>query len=585
MDNLYAFVRGSGFQVILTDEAGVLLEVLGDKDVLEKTQRVQLCQGGDWSEPIKGTNAIGTAIVERRPVQVYAWEHYCQANQFLTCSACPIFDTDGEMLGVLDMSGDYHVANPHTLGMVVAAANAIENHLRLQKATHQLYNAYRYSNILLEHMSDGLISVDTRGLVTEINAKGAGIFGVDRNLVRGRHVSLIRNAASMILPVLKEGMHCENREIVIENKGRSISGSSAMLRDEEGGVIGAVAVFREHQRQAAGHFPAAHANSYTFDDVVGTSPAIVALKEWARMAAASPFTVLISGETGTGKELFAQAIHSASPRHNRPFVAINCAALPENLIESELFGYEEGSFTGARRGGQAGKFQIADGGTIFLDEIGDMSLAVQMRLLRVIQERKVLRIGSARESDVDVRIIAATHKDLRAAAERGDFRFDLYYRLNVLEIRIPPLRERTEDIPPLVMHLAERIASRFNRKSIPISAEFLDKAKLYHWPGNVRELENAIERAIIRAGDNCSLTADLFDFPGKPLALAATIMADALPLKDTERQSIAQALQSSNWNVRQTARKLGIGRNTLYRKLKKYGIAIPRSPLNSSPTR
>jgi sigma-54 dependent transcriptional regulator, acetoin dehydrogenase operon transcriptional activator AcoR len=573
MENLYAFVRGSGFQVILTDELGVLLEVLGDKDVLEKTQRVQLCPGGDWSEATKGTNAIGTAIVERKPVQVYASEHYCQANHFLTCSACPVFDVDGSMIGVLDMSGDYHVANPHTLGMVVAAVNAIENQLRLQKATSQLYNAYRYSNILLENMSDGLISIDTQGIVTEINAKGAEIFGVDRRLVRGRHVSRIHNADTMILPILTNAMQHEHGEIVVENMGRSLSGSSAILRDDSGGVLGAVAVFREHMPQITGHAPLPHAHSYTFDDILGSSPAIVALKEWARMAAASPFTVLISGETGTGKELFAQAIHNASPRRDRPFIALNCAALPESLIESELFGYEDGSFTGARKGGRAGKFQIADGGTIFLDEIGDMSLGVQMKLLRVIQERKVSRIGSACDADVDVRIIAATHKDLRAEAERGDFRFDLYYRLNVLEIRIPPLRERAEDIPALILHLADKIALRFNRRPIPVSEAFLEKAKQHTWPGNIRELENAIERAVIRGGEERGLTADLLEFPSEARPQDKPVGNELSSLKETERILIEQALLACKGNIRQTARKLGIGRNTLYRKMKEHGIS------------
>lgn len=577
MENLYAFVRGSGFQVVLTDETGILLEVLGDKEVLEKTQRVQLCQGGDWSEPVQGTNAIGTAIVEKKPVQVYAWEHYCQVNHFLTCSACPIFDVDGTLLGVLDMSGDYRVANAHTLGMVVAAVKAIESQLRLQKATRELYSAYRYSNTLLEHMSDGLISVDTQGIVTQINARGAEIFGVDRNLMRGKHVSQIHNADRIILPVLTDGERFENREIVIDNKGRSISGSSSMLRDDEGDVIGAVAVFREHKHQEASRLLPAHASSYTFDDIVGTSPVILALKEWARMAAASPFTVLISGETGTGKELFAQAIHNASPRRDRPFIAINCAALPENLIESELFGYEEGSFTGANKGGRAGKFQLADGGTIFLDEIGDMSLDVQRKLLRVIQERKISRIGSARESEVDVRIIAATHKDLRAEAERETFRFDLYYRLNVLEIRIPPLRERIEDIPLLVTRLAERIALRFNRKAIPVSDDFMEKAKQHSWPGNIRELENAIERAVIRAGEDGILTAELLDYPSKLPPHAAPASTSCGSLKETEHNLITQTLLSCNGNVRQAAHKLGIGRNTLYRKMKEQGIEVQRT--------
>src|SRR6185369_5826656 len=433
MDNLYNFVKGSGFQVVLTDEDGFLLEVLGDNEIVSRTQEVNLCPGGNWSEAVKGTNAIGTAIVEKRPVQIYAWEHYCRLHHFLTCSASPIFDPDGDMVGILDISGDYRVANAHTLGMVVAAVNAIENQLRLQRATNKLYMAYRYSNALLENMSDGLISINNNGIVTEINAKGGEIFGVNPALVKGRHVEQIYNARATILQVLSEGKEYEDREIIIEKMGKKIYSSASLLRDDAGGIIGAVAVFREmNNRQPAKRPTILHSHCYTFDDIIGESLAMVAHKQWAKLAAASSSTVLINGESGTGKELFAQAIHNASPRRDRQFIAINCAALPENLIESELFGYEEGTFTGAKRGGQAGKFELSDGGTIFLDEIGDMSLNVQAKLLRVIQEKTVARIGAVNEKHVDIRIISATHKNLQAEVQLGNFRQDLYYRLNVL---------------------------------------------------------------------------------------------------------------------------------------------------------
>ena len=383
MENLYNFVRGSGFEVILTDEEGVLLEVLGDMDIMGRTKRVQLCPGGNWSEASRGTNAIGTAIVEKRPVQIYAWEHYCQPNHFLTCSASPIFDVDGSILGALDLSGDYHLANPHTLGMVVAAVNAIEIQLRVQRMTNKLYRAYRYSNILLENMSDGLISIDNHGIVTELNARGAELLGVAPAVAKGCHVSGINDASPAILPILSDGVEHEEKQIVISRVGREIRSSASLLRDDNGTIIGAVAVLHEVGREPVRRLTSKRSKGYTFDDIVGKSPAITALKDSARMAAASPFTVLISGETGTGKELFAQAIHASSPRGDRPFIPINCGAIPEYLVESELFGYEDGAFTGARKGGKTGKFESADGGTIFLDEIGDMPLNAQMKLLRV----------------------------------------------------------------------------------------------------------------------------------------------------------------------------------------------------------
>lgn len=574
MDSLYNFVKGSGFQVVLTDEQGFLLEVLGDNEIVSRTKEVHLCPGGDWSESAKGTNAIGTAIVEKRPVQIYAWEHYCQSNHFLTCSASPIYDPEGEMVGILDISGDYRVANAHTLGMVVAAVNAIENQLRLHKATNKLYMAYRFSSTLLENMSDGLISINTNGIVTEINAKGAEILGVNPAQAKGRHVEQIYNARQTLMQVVTNGAEYEDREIIIEKLGKKIYSSGSLLRDDTGGIIGAVAVFREmNSRQQAKRPTVLHSYCYTFDDIIGESPAISAAKEWAKLAATSCSTVLINGESGTGKELFAQAIHNASPRKERQFIALNCAALPENLIESELFGYEEGTFTGAKKGGQAGKFEIADGGTIFLDEIGDMSLNVQSKLLRVIQEKKVARIGSATERPIDIRIIAATHKDLNAEVLNGNFRQDLYYRLNVLGIRLPSLRERVDDLPILTGHLAQKVAAKLNRTSVQVQDGFIRKIQSHSWPGNIRELENAIERAIIRAGGEGVLNAENLDFyshePPKPRAQPTQVKS----LKDAEKEIIVEAIAFFEGNIQKAAGRLGIGRNTLYRKMKEYGIS------------
>ncbi|GAB7025477.1 sigma-54-dependent Fis family transcriptional regulator [Geotalea toluenoxydans] len=578
MDNLYNFVKGSGFQVVLTDELGYLLEVLGDNEIVNRTRQVLLCPGGNWSESQQGTNAIGTAIVEKKPVQIYAWEHYCKSNHFLTCSAAPIFNPEGEAIGILDISGDYRVANAHTLGMVVAAVNAIENQLRLQKATDKLYTAYRYSNTLLENMSDGLISINNNGIITEMNAKAGEILGCNPALAKGRHVEKIYNARNTLLQVLSEGTEYEDREIIIEKLGRKIYSSATLLRDDAGGAIGAVAVFREmNNRQPVRRPTILQSHSYTFDNIIGASPAITAVKEWAKLAAASPSTVLVMGESGTGKELFAQAIHNASPRGDRQFIALNCAALPESLIESELFGYEEGTFTGARKGGQAGKFEIADGGTLFLDEIGDMSANVQAKLLRVIQEKKVSRIGSANERPVDIRIIAATHKDLAEEVHGGRFRQDLYYRLNVLEINIPPLRERREDLPVITAHLIEKMAAKLGRDVPAVGNGFMEKVVAYGWPGNIRELENAIERAVIRAGIGGLLTAELLEMQSaqavKP-EMPAPVVKEIRALREVECDMIVDALAFYQGNIQKAAAKLGIGRNTLYRKMKEFGISF-----------
>jgi two-component system, NtrC family, response regulator AtoC len=286
--------------------------------------------------------------------------------------------------------------------------------------------------------------------------------------------------------------------------------------------------------------------------------------------------VLISGESGTGKELVARAIHFRGPLAKSNFVAVDCGALVPTLMESELFGYEKGAFTGATKT-KAGLFQAANGGTIFLDEIGDISLSVQTKLLRVIQEKKVTRIGSARERAVDVRIIAATHKELSLEVQSGNFREDLYYRLNVLEMRVPPLRERMEDIPELARHLVDKIALRLNYKGLSVGDDFLHSLQSYSWPGNIRELENVIERAIIRARGAGVLHADLLDAKisnllGDDKKVSTLVVADIRRLTQIEREAVSEALTSCRGNILKASAQLGIGRNTLYRKIRKYNL-------------
>jgi PAS domain S-box-containing protein len=475
------------------------------------------------------------------------------------------------MVGTLDMSGDHRVANAHTLGMVVAAVGAIQNQLRLQKVTENLYVAYRYSNILLESMSDGLISIDNQGIITEMNPKGGQIFGLDPLVTKGRHVGQVFSSRPPVLRLLSDGVAYEDREIIINKAGKRIKSSASLLRDDRGQVIGAVAVFRE----AGLREPLKRLQScrYTFDDIIGDSPSITRLKERAKQAAAAPSTVLIHGESGTGKELFAQAIHYASPRSEQPFVAINCAALPENLIESELFGYEEGAFTGAKRGGQAGKFEIANGGTLFLDEIGDMPLSVQTKLLRVIQERKVARLGSTSEFQVDIRLIVATHKDLSKEMRQGRFREDLFYRLHVLDIRIPSLRERMEDVSVLVRHLAAKIAAKLQRNSMAIDDQFFSRLQAYTWPGNVRELENAIERAIVCAGKDDVLRSAHLELLTEEVARTESVPVELKSFKQTESDMIRQAIALFKGNIQKASAQLGISRNTMYRKMKEFGLS------------
>ncbi len=570
--NLYGFVKGTGYQIVLADSNGYVLEVIGDPEIVKKMRQVQLCPGGEWSEPHKGTNAIGTAIVEKKPLQIFAREHFCQPHHFLASAASPIFDPEGAMVGVLDITGDYKSFNANTLSIVVAAVSAIENQLRLHKTTSKLYVSYKFTNMLLEAVSDGVISCDSNGTVTQLNSFAAKLIGADPRYAIGKHIgSVIRKPAS-ILQVLATGVDYRDQEMVIEETGKKVSQTVSPLRDDTGRVIGVLSILKVHKEKQAGRRAGSLTAKYVFDDIIGESETMLVAKKWARIAAGSPSTVLLTGESGTGKELFAQAIHNGSARKDRPFIAINCAALPDTLIESELFGYEEGSFTGSKKGGQIGKFELANGGTIFLDEIGDIPLYTQVKLLRVIQEKKLSRIGSSGEISVDIRIVAATHKDLKEEVHKGNFRKDLYYRLNVITINIASLRERMDDLPLLNVHFVSKLSLKLGRKNISFSDDFTDRLKTYNWPGNIRELENAIERALNMLQDGGVLTPDLLLFDSPLPGRMEERVSEVKSLKDIEKDAIIHALNLYKGNILKVSAKLGVGRNTLYRKIKEYDI-------------
>lgn len=312
---------------------------------------------------------------------------------------------------------------------------------------------------------------------------------------------------------------------------------------------------------------------YTFDKIIGKSKNFVSIVEYAKKISDSTSTVLITGESGTGKEVFAQAIHNSSSRRDKVFIAVNCGAIPSNLIESELLGYEEGAFTGAKKGGNAGKFEMAHGGTIFLDEIGEMSLETQVRLLRVIEEGVVSRVGGSKQIPVDVRIIAATNKDLQEEVNKGNFRKDLFYRLNVIPLGLPPLRERKEDIPILVDYYMARISKKLNKKKFNIDNRVMKKFLEYEWPGNIRELENVIELIVnTEKIPDYILKIHKTSVVAKNKATESSINFESMKLEDVEKNHIIKVLKTFSGNISLAAKAMGIGRNTLYRKMEKYHI-------------
>lgn len=563
-------VVGDGFIVIVTDSEGYLLEVLGDPEVLARTSELNFVPGARWIEETVGTNAIGTSLKVKAPLQVWAEEHYCRLHHPWTCSAAPITGPEGKIIGVLNMTGPCNAVHAHTLGMVMAAARAIENDLRWEKASRELELRGNLLFSTFSSISEGLLTVDHKGCITQANAAAAELFGLTPEELQGKNVLRLVEQPTRLTRILKGGAGYSDLEcVLLTPKGRVLCTSTGQpISDPDGKVRGCVVTLRETRSvHRLAQRLAGHQARFTFADIIGCAPSMRAALDLARQAAATSSGVLIEGETGTGKEMVAQAIHNASNRARGPFVAINCGALPRELIESELFGYEGGTFTGAKREGRPGKFELADGGTIFLDEVGEMPLEMQVRFLRVLQEKKVTRLGGRDEIPVDVRVIAATNKDLAREVARGNFRSDLYYRLNIIDIRLPALRERPQDLLLLVEQLLQALRKKMGKKDLSLTPEVEAVFRDYTWPGNVRELENVLERAAHLAKGPIRLEHLPAVLTGKEEAAAGLAS-----LEQTEKEAILRALAVCGGNVSQTARQLGIGRTTLYRRLRRWQL-------------
>lgn len=434
---------------------------------------------------------------------------------------------------------------------------------------------------VVDSVYEGVLAIDDFGVIIHFNRSAERMFGVKKEMVVGQPVQSI--FGDMPLPeVLKVGKGFKAREYFINFQGNKLHFwiTAKPIRSGEGVVVGVVATFRDFREAQKLAYQIVNTQEMMgLEDIIGESKAICEVKVSAAKIARSNSTVLILGESGTGKEVFARAIHSGSGNAHKPFVPINCGAIPEHLLESELFGYEEGAFTGARRGGKPGKFELANGGTIFLDEIGNMSLYLQAKLLRVLQERVVERVGSTQGFPVSIRVVAATNQDLSDMVRKGRFREDLYYRLSVIPLVIPPLRERREDIPMLLDYFMRRFAGLLGKQVEGFSDGAMQRCRDYAWPGNVRELINAIEYAInLEEGAQIlpeSLPPRLRLPDGKEKTGLPTGSAEVRPLEQMERDSIRRALELYGWSEegkKRAAAALGISRATIYRKISKYRL-------------
>ncbi|ADG81851.1 sigma-54-dependent Fis family transcriptional regulator [Thermincola potens] len=579
MSHLYNFVKGSETLVCLADDNGIILDVLRDPVIHYQTKHICTEVGSDWSESICGTNSIGTCLFEKKPVQITATEHYCKVLHGLTGSAAPIFSPEGELLGVLSIIGLCNNVHAHTLGMVVAAVKAIENQLVSQKKSYELLLAYKKVTAVIETMDEGLIAIEANRKITQLNSEGAKILQVNREDCIGRSALDVFGQSFPLLEALQNEVEFTDKEFYIETPagGTRFTSTVKMIRDETGQVTGMMATLREMQsvHKLVNKMVGAQA-TFTFDDIIGNDPQLHTLIQRAKRVARSSSTILLQGSSGTGKEMFAQAIHNASGRRGGPFIVINCGAIPRELVESELFGYEEGAFTGAKKGGRPGKFELASGGTIFLDEIGDMPLDIQASLLRVLQERQVTRIGGQKSIPVNTRVIAATNKNLAEEVEKGNFRLDLYYRLNVINLVIPSLRDRPRDIPYLAQYFVNKISRRLGITPPIIAPDFYECLSRYDWPGNVRELENVIEQALNIVETDILIPEHLPARIYSPQNNRQINPEQKINLKSAEAEIIRDALDKCRWNISRAASTLGIGRNTLYRKIKRYNLCSKR---------
>lgn len=444
---------------------------------------------------------------------------------------------------------------------------------------------------LLESPHESVILVDKDGIVRYISRAAAEFYQADDQDIVGRHIHKL-NPQSRLPEVIRTGRAEVGSMLRMKGKERIIT--RIPLRDAQGNIMGAFAklvfwhldrvkelvrqteVLEERLTYYEKELQNLYSNRYDLQLVVGESPLIQDAKQVATQAAQSDLSLLITGETGTGKDLFAHAVHRMSHRHDKPFVKVNCGAIPHELFESELFGYQAGAFTGASQKGKPGKFELADGGTIFLDEIGEMPLVMQVKLLRVIQEHEVERLGATKPLKLNFRVIAATNRDLKAMMKTGAFRQDLYYRLNIFHLHTPPLRKIRQDIPRMAYHILSSL--RTGKRILPgkVSPEAMQRLVSYDWPGNVRELKNAIERAAAVAGGSTlqvkHLPQDFLEnftpLPqqnGAPLTLKQAKAA-------AEKQALEQALKYTNGNRTQAAELLGIHRTGIHQKIKKYGL-------------
>jgi transcriptional regulator of acetoin/glycerol metabolism len=545
-------VQGSDSLVLLADAQGLLLHSTGDAHFADRAARVALRPGAMWSEQWRGTNAIGTALADGTPTVVHGGEHYLERNGFLTCAAAPIADPGGALLGVLDISGDRRGYHRHTLALVRSGARMVE---------HQLFTARFQAGLVarlhaqaegLGTVTEGLVALSEDGWIVGATTAALELLGLSRRDIGAATVE--RVFGTDLDRLLAQGT-------APRPLPRTSGLPSLWMRLEPGHTL------RPRARSTAPAAAPATDTAWRPVDALtaldtGDAALRTALDRARRVLDKPAISLLLHGETGAGKDVLARAIHTSSARRSQPFVAVNCAALPETLIEAELFGYRPGAYTGASRQGAPGRIREAHGGTLFLDEIGDMPLAMQARLLRVLEERAVTPLGGGAAVPVDFRLICASHRKLPDEVAAGRFREDLFYRLNGLTLNLPPLRERS-DLPALV---AKLLQAESPERALRVDDAVMAAFQQMQWPGNVRQLVNVLRTGVALLEDGADvLMSEHLPEDVQP-AVGTRPASTPEDLRALTDDRIRATLAAEGGNVSAAARRLGISRNTLYRR-------------------
>ena len=564
-------------------------------DVSPMSARRYAVPGFRCTESTAGVTAMSLAKETGRAAQIIGADHFDASLHDKICTSVPMFNEKQELIGIINMVEQLSVDAPRSLSIMYAIGQGITYSLKLLEQHRSLEKINRINEAILEAIGDGILVVDQEGTIIMMNQVARRLLKMQPGADSlGKKIASLYGEENPFSNALKSGTGINGGELTLQSERgplrflgsiRAISGGDEEIK----GVIGTFNDIPSTQKVLKSL--AGWSATMTFEDILGESPAIRNLVELAKKTADLPSNTLIQGESGTGKEVFAHAIHNASGFANGPFVTINCAAIPNSLLESELFGYESGAYTGAKKNGQPGKFELAQNGTIFLDEINSMPLDMQAKLLRVLQEKAVTRLGGNSKIPLNIKVIASSNTDLQKAVQERTFRADLFYRLNVIVLWIPPLRERIDDLEQMCPVFLKRLCCTAP-VAPSISQGAMNLLKNYPWPGNVRELENILERAWVQARLQGKYTIDEASLMGLPEFSRnrscqepepSQTLTGAFPKKTNgeendvyyiRRQELLDALERNHWNISQSAKELGMARNTLYSRMKQYRIKM-----------